>query len=221
MDLGDTFGREVVEKCSALMEKLISSPHNLTAIRDLERAMVIHVEDSLKPFSMVGLEGKTFLDIGSGGGVPGLVIAIAFPQTKWTLMDSILKKVREIDRFSYELGLRNVQTVVSRAEEHRGLYDGVFMRAVARSDVSLELAAPLTEKNGRVFLYKGPGWKDERERALRAAEKLGLILESLLEYNLSDNSPRVLAVFRKLFKTPQRFPRKIGIAAKFPLGESE
>ncbi|HNR80724.1 MAG TPA: 16S rRNA (guanine(527)-N(7))-methyltransferase RsmG, partial [Mesotoga infera] len=153
MNFWDSFSSDICERFQRLVDLLISSPHNLTSVKDREKAMIIHIEDSLLAFEGRKLEGS-YIDIGSGGGIPGLVLAIAFPETEWVLVDSITKKVREIERFSSILSLSNVTAVASRIEEYSkesSRFDGAVMRAVARGDVALELAAPLIERGGLIY----------------------------------------------------------------------
>jgi len=221
MNLEESFPRDICERFQRLIDMLISSPHNLTSVKDREKAMVIHVEDSLLAFEGHKPKGS-YIDIGSGGGIPGLVLAIAFPGTRWVLVDSIAKKVREIERFSSTLSLSNVTTVAARIEEYPkevDRFNGAVMRAVARGDVALELAAPLVERGGLIHLYKGPGWKDEERYAFLASAKLGLQFQDERNYRLSDGSSRKLVTFEKVSETPKGFPRKPGMASKFPLGE--
>lgn len=222
MQLPECFDEATLDRCTRLMELLIGSPHNLTSIKNLERAKIIHVEDTLKPFCGKSLAGR-FIDIGSGGGIPGLIMAIAYPETEWVLLDSTKKKIGEIERFSRALEISNATPIAARAEEYAletgERFDGAFLRAVARGDVALELAAPLVRKGGSIYMYKGPGWQEEKERAVRAAEKLNLSLDALSHYSLSDGSPRSFVTFRKDDETPSLFPRKTGLALKFPLGE--
>ena len=221
MNFWDSFSSDICERFQRLVDLLISSPHNLTSVKDREKAMIIHIEDSLLAFEGRKLEGS-YIDIGSGGGIPGLVLAIAFPETEWVLVDSITKKVREIERFSSILSLSNVTAVASRIEEYSkesSRFDGAVMRAVARGDVALELAAPLIERGGVIYLYKGPGCDVEKRFAFLASAKLGLQFRDEMSYRLSDGSSRKLVIFKKVSETPKGFPRKPGMASKFPLGE--
>jgi len=211
-------------KLTRLLELITSSQHNLTSVRDFERATIVHVEDSLKPFCGSTFRGR-FVDIGSGGGIPGLVLAIAFPEAEWVLVDSIAKKTKEIERFAHELELKNVVVKTARAEElaleEREKFDAAFMRAVARCDTSLELATPLVKTGGIVYLYKGPGWCEEKVFSRVAEEKLGLGLLQEKEYCLSDGSIRFMIVYAKKRETPDGFPRRCGMASKSPLGGSK
>lgn len=211
-------------KCKMLIELIISSPHNLTSVRTFERAMTVHLEDALTPFTDSMLTGS-YVDIGSGGGIPGLLLATVFPKSFWMLLDSIAKKTQEIERFANKMGLSNVTAKTARAEElaleNRAGFDAAFLRAVARSDVSMELAAPLVKIGGSIFLYKGPGWNEERRFARVAEERLGLSLSQEKEYRLSDGSSRFLVVYEKKVETPGEFPRRVGMASKSPLGGSK
>jgi 16S rRNA (guanine527-N7)-methyltransferase len=91
-------------KYEKLIELMLSSPHNLSSIKEFERAMTVHIEDTIIPFEGSSLSGRC-IDIGSGGGIPGLVLAISFPKSNWTLLESIAKKTREIERFARDLDL--------------------------------------------------------------------------------------------------------------------
>lgn len=113
-----------------LLEKW-NKTYNLTAIRKIEEMVPLHLLDSLRilPF----LEGRRFIDVGSGAGLPGLVVAIAAPETQWVLLDSNQKKTRFLQQARIELGLENVEVVHSRIEDYQdaGQFDLAVSRAVA------------------------------------------------------------------------------------------
>ncbi|AKI97114.1 16S rRNA (guanine(527)-N(7))-methyltransferase RsmG [Kosmotoga pacifica] len=209
------------EKIEKYLRLLISSKHNLTAIKDLSEAYQKHFLDVALPLSNILLEGD-FIDIGTGGGVPGVLCAILFPDSRWTLLDSVRKKVQEVERFVNELGLTNVRVLHQRVEEHAKTckcgYDGAFLRAVTRADICLEYAAPLLRMNGKVYLYKGPSWQNEKSFADIAAELLGLSFEQTIRYQLEDGSNRNLIIYKKIKETPVKYPRRVGLALKRPLG---
>ncbi|MBO8165976.1 MAG: 16S rRNA (guanine(527)-N(7))-methyltransferase RsmG [Kosmotoga sp.] len=215
------FTEEKREKIESYLRLLVSSKHNLTAIKNLDEAYQKHFLDVFLPLKEFSLKGN-FIDIGTGGGVPGIICAILFPESKWTLLDSIRKKVQEIDNFIYELGLKNVRVICQRAEEYAKLdrekYCGAFMRAVARSDVCLEYAAPLIKTGGKIYLYRGPNWKKEKDFAERAASLLGLRIDRVIEYQITENIKRNLVIYKKLIATSLKYPRKTGSATKKPLG---
>lgn len=220
----DSLEPSLRSKCNMLLELVISSPHNLTSVRIFERAVTVHLEDTLIPFANSTLTGS-YVDIGSGGGIPGLLLAAVFPKSCWVLLDSIAKKTQEIERFALKMKLSNVTVKTARAEEsaleERASFDSAFLRAVARSDISMELAAPLVKIGGSIVLYKGPGWNEERRFARIAEERLGFSLSQEKEYRLSDGSTRFLVVYEKEVETPPEFPRRVGMASKSPLGGSK
>ncbi|MFO7882993.1 MAG: 16S rRNA (guanine(527)-N(7))-methyltransferase RsmG [Kosmotogaceae bacterium] len=209
------------EKLRHFLKLLLNSPHNLTSIKKTEQAYIKHVEDIVKPF-----EGKTltglFIDVGTGGGMPGLVMAIKFPETRWVLIDSVKKKISEVERFVRELKLGNVNTLRGRAEElpdkYREYFDGAFSRAISKTDITLELCAPFVKNGGDCYIYKGPSWKKEKDRVIKACAILGFSEPDVIDYRLTDDSMRSLLICRKLRKTPKIFPRRVGKAFKKPIG---
>ena len=212
------------EGCSVLeryLKLLLNSPVNLTSTRDLQVAFVKHVEDVAIPFGITGIKGDC-IDIGSGGGLPGLVLAILFPETKWVLSESRQAKATQLLRFVKELSLSGVQISGERVEEygrnHPEAFDNAVIRAVGRADLCLEYAAPLLKLSGSAFLFKGPNWRDEIRYSAKACSFLGMNLARIIPYTLSDHSQRYLIEYTKVSATPNQFPRKPGLAAKRPLG---
>lgn len=129
--------------------------YNLTAIRDPQEMLVKHVFDALSVEPFLPASGH-WLDVGSGGGIPGLVLAIVNPARRWTLLDSNGKKTRFLIQASIELGLQDQVTVVNaRAEKHRGCYDGVIARAVMDTSVFVQLTDHLCAPAGAWWLMKG------------------------------------------------------------------
>ncbi len=208
---------------SSYIEMLLESPVNLTSVKDFKSAFVKHIEDVVIALCGRDPEGEC-VDIGTGGGIPGLVLAIVFPKSRWTLVETIGKKVRQLSRFVEELSLRNVQVFHGRAEdlgsEMPSYFDIVAVRAVARADVCLEYASPLLKLGGKAYLFKGQSWKSESQYAVKAGALLGMNFEDAVSYKLSDGTERVLTVFTKEEETPGRFPRRPGLAKKNPLGDT-
>ncbi|MEA2067179.1 MAG: 16S rRNA (guanine(527)-N(7))-methyltransferase RsmG [Thermotogota bacterium] len=209
------------KKLHHFLELLLESPYNLTSIKETERAYIKHVEDVIRPFKEKRLKGS-FIDVGTGGGVPGLVMAIIFPETRWLLVDSIKKKIIEVERFIHELELSNVHTMRSRVEElsnkYRKYFDGAFSRALGKTDLALELCAPFVKKGGSCYIYKGPSWVKEKPRIEKACSILGFSEPEVVNYRLTDKSLRTLLVFEKIKGTPEIFPRRVGKALKKPIG---
>lgn len=128
--------------------------YNLTAITDFNKMISYHLLDSLSisPF----LEGNSIVDVGSGAGLPGIPLAVFFPQKKFTLIDSIGKKTRFITQAVRELKLENVEVVQTRAEEYqtKNGFDTMIARAVASIDELVRISEHLLQANGKLLMMK-------------------------------------------------------------------
>ncbi|MBL8523288.1 MAG: 16S rRNA (guanine(527)-N(7))-methyltransferase RsmG [Betaproteobacteria bacterium] len=139
--------------------------YNLTAVREPERMLGLHILDSLSVHSHVA-HCKTIIDVGTGAGLPGLVLAIANPDIKFSLLDTIAKKTTFVRQAIGELGLDNAVTLTERVENYRPAsgFDGVISRAFAELKDFVEGAAHLCNANGRLFAMKGVYPHDEIAR---------------------------------------------------------
>ena len=202
---------------------------NLTGDTDFEVILAGHFEDSLAPLQIGGLfpTGAALIDVGSGAGFPGLPIAIARPDMKVTLLDSLAKRVGFLKAVSQELGLANVECIHARAEEGakspalRETFDIAVARAVAPISVLCELLLPFVGIGGRMICYKGPAAAQEQAAGARTAALLGGGEMEVHEVNLPsrpDWGHRVV-VSQKKEKTASQYPRKPGTPARSPLGE--
>ena len=200
---------------------------NLTAVTDPDEFEEKHYLDSL---SVVGLpeyrEAKTVIDVGTGGGFPGIPLALFSPEKEFLLMDSLRKRLDIIDELAAEIGISNVQTEHGRAEdlarmpEYRDQFDLCVSRAVASLPVLVELCLPFVRLGGHLIAYKGPAADQEVEEAVGAIEKLmGKFLgeRSGLIPSGEDSSEHRLLVIRKEAPTPDTYPRRAGIPSKRPL----
>ena len=185
------------------LEDLVATP-GLTSV-PREDARRVHVDESLAALEVVrGFDGP-IVDVGSGGGAPGIPLACALPERQVTLLEATRRKCDFLERWARELP--NVRVVCGRAEEQPvDAYGVAVAKALARPPVAVEWCLPLVVAGGAVVLYVGP--TAEAEAVARVAERLA---SELVE------SPAGLLVLRKLGTTPKGFPRRVGVARKRPL----
>ncbi len=161
---------------------------NLTRITEPEAFWEKHLWDSLRGISPLGwqaLETASLIDIGTGGGFPGMVCAIALSEAKITLLDATQKKIAYLKGLRAKLGRSNVNAIAGRAEilgkqpEYFQQYDLALLRAVASATVCAEYAFPFLKSGGTAVLYRGR-WTEEEASALeKSLEKLGGTLETV------------------------------------------
>jgi 16S rRNA (guanine527-N7)-methyltransferase len=197
---------------------------NLTRITDNREAWIKHILDSLMAAPFFNKPGMMVADIGTGGGLPGIPLAILFPSAKFTLVDSTEKKVAALEEFVRQLGLRNVICVTGRIEmfahqpSQREYYDLVLARALAPLRILVELAVPLIHPYGNVIAYKGPEYINELSFAQNAIQKLHAESPRVYQYSLpEDRGHRSLLRITKKEPSPDIYPRREGIPNKRPL----
>ena len=182
---------------------LVATP-GLTAVSG-EEARRVHVEESLAALPVVQRFDGPIVDVGSGGGAPGIPLAQALPDREVTLLEATRRKCDFLERWARELP--NARVVCGRAEEQPVDSWGVAVaKALAPPPVAAEWCLPLVEPGGAVVLYVGP--TAQADRVALVAEQLAAELEE---------SPPGLLVLRKLGPTPPGFPRRPGVARKRPL----
>ncbi len=166
----------------------------------------------------------SLIDVGSGGGIPGIPLAILFPEWEVTLLEATGKKARFLETVAGELGLERLRVVVGRAEdaahdrEHREAYDFCTARAVAHSAALVELTLPFTAIRGAVYLYKGmQGLSDEIAAAEPARVILGGGPPTILPVTSIPDAARCLVSYVKIAKTPSALPRRSGLPEQRPL----
>lgn len=203
---------------------------NLTRITEPEEFWEKHLWDSLrgiapKQIFIPGIDrGKRIIDIGTGAGFPGLPIALIFPNSQVTLLDSTGKKITFIETVLSALALNNAKTLLGRAEEigqqyeHRQNYDVAVIRAVGNVSVCAEYSLPLVRKGGLAIIYRGTWSEAENESLETAVEQLGGIVELIEEFATPlSNSMRHCLYLRKVTNTPISFPRGVGIPSQKPI----
>jgi 16S rRNA (guanine527-N7)-methyltransferase len=215
-----------------LLEALAAEPDPQTTVSEPERAREVHVADSRSGLQVPDLvRARRIADVGAGAGFPGLVLAIDLPAARVDLIEAAGRKAAVIDRLIQAAKVENARSVVARAEDWarlppslgggREAYDAVTARAVASLPVLVEYAAPLLglRPPGVFVAWKGAVGADELRLGKGAADEVGLSLEDVVRVEPFPGArDRRLYVFRKVAPTPDRFPRRAGMAAKRPLG---
>ena len=201
---------------------------NVIGAREMRSILLDHILDSLSCFLFEPLVGAHRLaDVGTGGGLPGIPIKIVQPALQATLVESTGKKARFLRHAIDRLGLGGVEVLEGRVEEvahagsHRGAYDVVTARAVARLSVVAEYCVPLTRVGGHVISMKASLQAEELSEGARAAQRLGAKVSEVLQVpHLPEvgRKERRLVILEKVRDTPKEYPRKVGIPAKKPLG---
>lgn len=206
-----------------LVDALLGDAHAPTAIAEREEAWRVHVADSLAGLEVQALtEACTIADLGAGAGFPGLALAVALPHAEVRLVESRERRCEFLARAVAAAGIGNARVVCARVEEWRagvGANDAVTARALASQAVVLEYAAPLLRLGGTLVEWRGGRDAAGERRADVAAQELGLTrvqVSAVTPYPRSRE--RHLHVFVKDAPTPERFPRRPGIARKRPLG---
>jgi len=200
---------------------------NLTRVTQPQAVARQHLLDALAVLPQLDdLASPRAVDLGSGGGVPSIPVAIARPDLSWLLVDSVAKKARALAAFVEELGLRGVEVVAERAEvlgrdpRHRERAGLVTARAVATLPVLAELALPLLLPGGVLIAWKGPmaAHDEELQRGARAAAQLGGGPPELLAAGPPQLGGHRFVRVPKRARTPARYPRRPGEPARRPLG---
>ncbi len=204
---------------------------NVIGTKDFGEILRRHVLDSLSCLLFTPLKNARKVgDIGSGGGLPGIPLAVALPDAEVTLFESTGKKAEFLRYAVEELGLANVRVVNARIEEsardddHRGKYEVCTARALARLSVVAEYSLPLLRRGGHVVAMKGRVDAYERTEGERALETLGgRVSEEIQVHYLPDveQGERRLMLLEKSEETPGVYPRRAGTPARNPLGAAE
>ena len=217
LDLKD----ETIDTLCAFGEAMVKQNEvmNLTAITEPAAVAKLHLLDSLTVLTAAELAGKRLIDVGCGAGFPGVPIAIACPDAKVTLLDSLGKRMKWLETVLPTLGVK-AECVTARAEEEaakrRESYDFATSRAVARLNILLELTAPYVKVGGAVLAMKGAAAKEELAEAKNAISKLGLKLEEVKDFDI-DGATHSVIVLRKVAPTPAKFPRRFAKIKQEPL----
>lgn len=219
----ETLDIDKQEKIRAYLELVIEKNKelNLTSIDTKEKGMLLHIEDSLSCLEEFKRQEGEFLDIGTGGGFPGVPLAIATGRTG-VLIDSVQKKARAVQEMIEKLelenqiqarGIRSEELALEKGEE----FTTVVARAVSSLPAVMELATPLLVPGGELIALRGKKDEVDLEDINHIADKLGLELISRRHIYISETYERTIYVFKKVSQASIKLPRRKGMAQKRPL----
>ena len=228
--LGLELDELAVRRFDRYRERLVESAQqfNLTTVRDPDAIEVRHFIESLAFARLLeeqGLleEGSTVLDIGSGAGFPGLPLQIAYPAVGVTLLESLTKRCLFLQSVVDDVELHQARVLDGRAEEfgrdehYREAFDLVVARAVAPMPVLIEYALPFLKRGGHLAATKGSATVRELDESQRALEELGGEHLTTLRLEPPGGIQQAVIVIRKTSATPERYPRRPGMASKRPI----
>lgn len=203
---------ELIEKYKTILQTE-NKKYNLTRLDKEEIIYSHYFLESIFPYfkSQIEFNHKTILDIGSGSGIPGVLIKIFFPHAKVYLLESNSKKVNFLKLLCNELGLIDISIINDRAETYiqnnYEKFDIVTSRAVSELRKILELSAGYAKVNGLILEPKGINWNVEFENAKKIMDELDLSFSQNIEYQCN-NKKQTLLVFKKNKETNRKYPRK-------------
>ncbi len=206
-----------------ILEILAADPAAPTAVRDPDRAVDVHLADSLSALKLSAVaNARSIADLGSGAGFPGVVLACALPSAAVALVESAARKCAFLERLCESAEIPGATVVHARAEEwQEGLAtrDLVVARALASLAVICEYSAPLLRVGGALVAWKGAVPEAEAQAGVRAADALGLEAgEVVRSAPYAGSVAHHLHVYRKVRETPPGYPRRPGVAVRRPLG---
>ena len=221
---GIKFNKEKAEFLFRFMNLILewNEKINVTAIKDEKEFIVKHFIDSLIIGDLLG-DAKKVLDIGTGGGFPGIPLKLYYPEKEFTLIDSVNKKVTVVNDIIQKLKLSTVQALHVRAEDlardvaYREKFGVVVTRAVAKLSTIVEYMLPFTEIGGRAICMKGPSAEQEILEAKTAISKLGGEIGNVEKMCINNEFERNVIVIKKIKKTAEKYPRGQGKPAKEPI----
>ncbi|MCI0362298.1 MAG: 16S rRNA (guanine(527)-N(7))-methyltransferase RsmG [Phycisphaerales bacterium] len=225
-ELGIQFDAGDLERLGLYLALLLDANTrvNLTAVVDRDAVWTRHILDSLTLVgALVSAGARSVIDVGSGGGLPGIPLAIALPDVHFTLAEATGKKSRFLEEVARELSLSNVSVVNDRAEtlgqdhqHHREKYDAVIARAVGKLPVLLELTVPLAKVGGLVLAMKG---EKAAQDIIDAKAALHALHARVVETMKTPTG--VIVIVEKQRKTPRLYPRTPGEPNRAPIGSAK
>lgn len=226
--LGISYNDNQISKICTFFEMVISKNKvmNLTSIIKFDDFIDKHVIDSLaieSAFSSFN-DGVKVIDVGCGAGFPGIILAIMYPNSRFTLLDSLSKRINFIDEVINRLYLNNVETISGRAEDYgrdplyREQFNLCVTRAVAEINTLVEFTLPFVRVGGQLIAYKSVNLADELERGSNAISILSGSINRIEDVKIPNTDyERKLLIVDKIDNTSDKYPRRAGIPKKRPL----
>lgn len=198
---------------------------NLTAITEDNDIIQKHFIDCIEAFKFEYLkEAKTLIDVGTGGGFPGIPIKILNDNINVVLLDSLNKRINFLNEVISELELKDIKTIHGRAEDfakdkdYRESFDIATSRAVANMTVLSEFCIPYVKVGGYFLALKGPAIEDELKEAKNAIGTLGGKIQEIIEVEIENSDIKHnLVIIKKIKATDIKYPRKAGMVTKKPI----
>lgn len=226
-ELDILYDGQTIDKFKKYMELILewNEKINLTAITEKDEFIKKHYIDSVLCHNFSELrKSEKVIDVGTGGGFPGIPLALLFPEKQFVLMDSLNKRLKVIDDLTAKLDILNVTTVHGRAEdmgrskEHREKYDICVSRAVANLATLSEYCLPFIKKGGNFLAYKGSKAEEEIKESSKAIFLLGgkIVREERMTLSGFDLDHNII-VINKVKNISAKYPRKTGTPSKEPL----
>lgn len=225
--LNVTFSDQQLEMLEKYMNEVLIKNRNinLTAIKDRQEFIVKHYIDSLlAACTPEFLQAETVIDVGTGGGFPGVPLAVFFPEKKFILLDSLAKRLKTVQEIANRIGITNLGTVHGRAEgiakdvAYREQFDICVSRAVAPLATLAEYCIPFVKVGGNFIAYKTVKATEEIDVAKKAVMLMGGMVErEVKEFGIATKMQHTLVIINKNRKTPIKYPRKAGTPARKPI----
>lgn len=198
---------------------------NLTGITEYDEVVLKHFIDSIIISDKIRMfHVKHIMDVGTGAGFPGIPLKIIHPEVKFTLLDSLNKRIQFLREVVSKLELNDIECIHGRAEdfghqkEYREQYDLVVSRAVANLASLSEYCLPFVSMGGYFISYKSGDIEDELENSKNAIKLMNAKLEDVIKYTLPESDiQRSIVIIKKEKNTPKKYPRKAGLPTKQPL----
>ena len=218
-DLSDKQAKQFFDYYEFLVSE--NQKYNLTAITDFNDVVMKHFIDSVLPLNKIK-ENASVIDVGTGAGFPGVPLKILRPDIKLTLLDSLQKRINFLNQLLKLLGINDVKTIHSRAEDYikqgREKFEYALSRAVASVPTLAEYLLPYVKVGGEVLMYKGGGFQEELDIGQKAINISGGKVVNVFNYKLNEiDSQRNIIIIKKFSMTDKKYPRGKNLPKLKPL----